>query len=142
MPHISIKAQAGTFEKSTQDKFVAQICDAVLTAENASPNDSGAKSLTWVHFNEFPKGNVYIGKEVIDSPPVVIEVTTPEGALNQQTRKSLEVSVNAIVADFIGEYDNRLNHWLLMTEIAEGSWASAGIVFSLKDVKAAMNIPQ
>lgn len=142
MPHIRIKAQEGTFEKATQDKFVAEVTDAVLTAENASPADDAAQSLTWVYFNAFPKGNIYIGKQVIDTPPVIIEVTTPQGALNEKTRQSLETAVNAIVKDFIGEFDNRLNHWLLMDEIAEGSWASAGIVFSLDNIKAAMHIPQ
>jgi phenylpyruvate tautomerase PptA (4-oxalocrotonate tautomerase family) len=142
MPHIRIKAQEGTFEKATQDKFVAEISDAVLTAENASPDDDAAQSLTWVYFNEFPKGNVYIGKKVIDTPPVVIELSTPEGALNSASRASLSKAVNAIVKDFIGEFDNRLNHWLLIDEISEGSWASAGIIFSLDDVKSAMNIPK
>lgn len=142
MPHVRIKAQIGTFEKATQDKFVAKVTDAVLTAENASPSDIGAQSLTWAYFNEFPKGNVYIGKKNIDTPPIIIEVTTPQGALNQSSRASLEKAINGIVNDFIGEFDNRLNHWLLMDEIAEGSWASAGIVFSLDDVKGAMNIPK
>lgn len=140
MPHIRIKAQVGTFEKATQDKFVAEISDAILTAENASPDDDAAQALTWVYFNEFPKGNVYIGKNIIDTPPVVIELSTPEGALNPASRASLSKAVNTIVKDFIGEFDNRLNHWLLIDEISEGSWASAGIVFSLDDVKSAMNI--
>ena len=142
MPHIRIKAQEGTFEKATQDKFIAEISDAVLTAENASPTDAGAQSLTWAYFNEIPKGNVYIGKEILDTPPIIIEVSTPAGALNQESRVSLEKHINVIVADFVGEFDNRLNHWLLMDEISEGSWASAGIVFSLDDVKTAMNIPK
>lgn len=140
MPHIRITAQEGTFEKATQDKFVAEITDAVLTAENASPLDAGAQSLAWTFFNEIPQGNVYIGKKTIGTPPVVIQVTTPKGALNQEGRNALEQSVNAIVNDFVGVFDNRLNHWLLMNEIPEGGWASAGIVFSLDDVKSAMNI--
>lgn len=140
MPHIRIKAQQGTFEKATQDKFVAEVADAILTAENAPPSDAGAQSLTWTYFQEFPKGNIYIGKETIDTPPIVIELSTPEGALNQETRASLSTAINAIVKDFIGEFDGRLNHWLLIDEISEGSWASAGIIFSLDDVKTAMNI--
>lgn len=142
MPHIRIKAQKGTFENATQDKFISEITDAVLTAEGASPDDQAAQSLTWTYFNELPRGNVYIGKKIIDNPPVIIEVSTPEGALNQESRQSLETAVNAIVNDFVGEFENRLNHWLLMDEISEGSWASAGIVFSLDDVKTAMNIPK
>jgi hypothetical protein len=142
MPHIRITAQAGIFEKATQNKFVAEITDAVLMAENANPKDPAAQSLAWAYFDEKPKGNIYIGKEVIDTPPILIQVTTPAGALNQAGRNKLEISVNAIVNDFLGTFDNRLNHWLLMDEIIDGGWASAGIIFSLSDVKTAMNIPQ
>ncbi len=140
MPHIRITAQEGTFEKATQDKFVAEITDAILTAEHANPSDDAAQSLAWAFFNELPKGNVYIGKEILETPPVVIQVTTPEGSLDQEGRNLLEQNINAIVNDFVGVFEGRLNHWLLMNEIPGGGWASAGVVFSIDDVKSAMNI--
>lgn len=142
MPHIRITAQQGTFDKATQNKFVGEVTDAVLSSENANPKDAAAQSLAWTYFNELPKGSVYIGKEIIDTPPIVIQVSTPEGALEQTGRSRLEEKVNAIVNDFVGHFENRLNHWLLMDEIPEGGWASSGIVFSLDDVKGAMNIPK
>lgn len=142
MPHIRITAQTGTFDKTTQNKFIEEITDAVLYAENANPQDSAAQSLAWTYFNELPTGNVYIGKQIIDKPPVIIQVTTPQGALKQSGRNTLENKVNAIVNRFIGTFESRLNHWLLMDEIIEGGWASAGMVFSLTDVKTAMNIPE
>jgi phenylpyruvate tautomerase PptA (4-oxalocrotonate tautomerase family) len=142
MPHIRITAQEGTFDKATQNKFVGEITDAVLASENADPNDPAAQSLAWAYFNEQPKGSVYVGKEIIDAPPILIQVSTPQGALVQAGRNKLEEKVNAIVNDFIGAFENRLNHWLLMDEVKDGSWASAGIVFTLDDVKGAMNIPK
>jgi phenylpyruvate tautomerase PptA (4-oxalocrotonate tautomerase family) len=142
MPHIRITAQQGTFNAASQDKFVTEVTNAVLTAENADPKDPAALALAWVYFNERAKNAVYIGNEHLDAAPIVIQVTTPAGSLNQDSRNKLEVSINAIVNDFIGNFESRLNHWLLMDEIEEGGWASAGIVFSIADVKNAMNIPQ
>jgi phenylpyruvate tautomerase PptA (4-oxalocrotonate tautomerase family) len=142
MPHIRITAQKGTFNTATQNKFVGEVTDAVLASENANPKDPAAQSLAWAYFNEQPKGSVYVGKQIIDKPPVLIQVSTPQGALDQAGRAALEESIYEIVNDFVGTYENRLNHWLLMDEITEGSWASAGIVFSLDDVKTAMNIPK
>ena len=141
MPLIRVTAQKGTFDKATQNKFMEEITDAVLTAEGASPSDAGAQSLAWAYFTEQAEGEIYIGKKNIDTPPVLIRVTTPQGGLTQEARKQLSESINKIVNDFIGAYNGRLNHWLLMDDIQEGGWASNGIVFSINDVKSAMNIP-
>ena len=141
MPFIRVTAQEGTFDKATQNKFMKEITDAVLTAEGANPKDSGAQSLAWAYYTEQGKGDLYIGNQNIDHAPVLVRVTTPKGALNQEANSALAESINAIVNDFIGAYENRLNHWLLMDEIPATGWASNGVVFSIDDVKSAMNIP-
>jgi len=117
-----------------------EITDAVLTAEGADPKDPAAQSLAWAYFNEQPRNDLYIGKKNIDTPPILIRVTTPAGSLDEDENRELAASINAIVNDFIGTYDGRLNHWLLMNEIPENGWASNGIVFSIDDVRSAMNI--
>jgi len=140
MPLIRVTAQEGTFEKATQNKFMEEITDAVLTAEGADPKDPGAQSLAWAYYTEQQKGDVYIGKQNIDTPPVLIRVTAPAGGLDEAANHALAKSVNAIVNDFIGTFEGRLNHWLLIDEIPKTGWASNGIVFSIEDVKSAMNI--
>ena len=140
MPLIRITAQQGTFDTATQNKFIEEVTDAVLTAEGANPQDPAAQSLAWAYFTEQEKGDIYVGKQVIDSPPVLIRVTVPAGSLNAGETSALATSINAIVNDFIGPYENRLNHWLLVDEIPESGWASNGVVFSIEDVRGAMNI--
>ena len=140
MPFIRVTTQESTFDKTTQNKIMKEITDAVLTAEGANPEDSGAQSLAWAHYTEKRKGDIYIGKQNIDNAPVLIRVTTPKGALNHAANNPLAKSINAIVNDFIEAYENRLNHWLLMDETPETGWASSGVVFSIEDVKSAMNI--
>jgi phenylpyruvate tautomerase PptA (4-oxalocrotonate tautomerase family) len=140
MPLIRVTAQEGTFDQATQNKFIAEVTEAVLTAEGADPKDPSAQSLAWAYYTEQQKGGVYIGKQNIDTPPVLIRVTTPAGALNQTANSALAISINTIVNDFIGVFDGRLNHWLLIDEIPKTGWASNGVVFSIEDVKSAMNI--
>ncbi len=140
MPLIRITAQEGTFNKATQDKFIEEVTDAVLTAEGADPKDPAAQSLAWVYYTEQQQGDVYIGKQNIDTPPVLIRVTTPAGALDQAANNALAKSINDIINDFIGIFDGRLNHWLLIDEIPKTGWASNGVVFSIEDVRSAMNI--
>jgi phenylpyruvate tautomerase PptA (4-oxalocrotonate tautomerase family) len=140
MPLFRVTAQEGTFDQATQNKFIAEVTKVVLTAEGADPKDPSAQSLAWAYYTEQQKGDVYIGKQNIDTPPVLIRVTTPAGALNQTAYSALAISINAIVNDFIGAFDGRLNHWLLIDEIPKTGWASNGVVFSIEDVKSAMNI--
>jgi phenylpyruvate tautomerase PptA (4-oxalocrotonate tautomerase family) len=140
MPLIRITAQEGTFDKATQNKFIEEVTDAVLTAEGADPKDPAAQSLAWAYYTEQQQGDIYIGKENIDTPPVLIRVTTPAGALDQAANNALAKSINDIINDFIGIFDGRLNHWLLIDEIPTTGWASNGIIFSLEDVRSAMKI--
>ncbi|MFT7373090.1 MAG: phenylpyruvate tautomerase PptA (4-oxalocrotonate tautomerase family), partial [Oleiphilaceae bacterium] len=129
MPLIRITAQEGTFDKATQNKFIEEVTDAVLTAEGADPKDPAAQSLAWAYYTEQQQGDIYIGKENIDTPPVLIRVTTPAGALDQAANNALAKSINDIINDFIGIFDGRLNHWLLIDEIPTTGWASNGIIF-------------
>ena len=140
MPLIRITAREGMFDTITQNKFIEAVTDAVLTAEGADPKDPAALSLAWAYFTEQNKGDIYVGKQVLGTPPVLIRVTTPAGSLNENENTVLAASINSIVNDFIGTYENRLNHWLLMDEIPENGWASNGVVFSIEDVRSAMNI--
>jgi hypothetical protein len=43
--------------------------------------------------------------------------------------------------DDLMEYpEGRLDHQLMLYEVAEGSWGGAGIIFTLQDIQATMNI--
>jgi hypothetical protein len=67
-------------------------------------------------------------------------VTTPQGALTEAGRGALVIALGDIVDDIAGPYEGRLNHWVNLHEIAEGSWAGGGQVFPLAGIQAAMNI--
>jgi len=44
------------------------------------------------------------------------------------------------VDDIAGIFEDRLNHWTMLYEIDEGSWAGGGQIFPLTGIQAAMNI--
>jgi len=67
-------------------------------------------------------------------------VTTPQGALNESTRRSLVAEIGKIFDEFIGPLEGRLNHWAMLYEVNEGSLAGAGKVFPLADFQTVMNI--
>lgn len=140
MPLLQVTATKDTLERNRQDELISRLSDAVLKAETADPNDPAAQALVWAHYNEIPQGASYVGGENLDVAPLRIAVTTPEGALSDGARKSLAEDIGTIVDDLVGPYEGRLNHWLMLHEIAEGSWGGAGQIFPLAGIQAAMNI--
>ena len=126
MPLIQVDAPQGDLDKSQQDVLMSQLSNAVLGAEGAPLESAGAQSLVWAHFNEKPEGTFYVGGVPLEKPPFRVAVTTPEGALNDETRKSLVAEIGRIVDEIVGPYDGRLNHWTMLYEVADGGWAGAG----------------
>ena len=140
MPLIQVGAPQGDLDKSQQDMLMSQLSNAVLRAEGAPLESAGAQSLVWAHFIEKPQGTFYVGGAPLEKPPFRIAVTTPQGALNDETRTSLVAEIGRIVDDIVGPYEGRLNHWAMLYEVTDGGWAGAGQVFRLGDIQHAMDI--
>jgi len=140
MPLIQVTAQKGALSKSKQDALIKRLSDAVLKAEGAPLDSDSAQSLVWAQFTELPAGATYVGGKVSDEPPVLIFVTTPEGALNTTTREALAADIGTIVDDVVGPYEGRLNHWAHFNHVNDGCWAGMGQVLRLPFIQAAMHI--
>ncbi len=140
MPLVQVTTAKGTFNKQEQDSLMSRLSKAVIKAEGADSNDPAALALVWAYHTEQQEGASYVGGEAIEQPPVVVTITTPQGALNADSGKSLVTEVGTIVDDLLGSYENRFNHWVLLKEVDEGHWGGAGQVFSLSAIQTAMNI--
>lgn len=140
MPLIQVDASRGDLDKPQQDALMSQLSNAVLKAEGAPLESKGGQALVWAHFNEKPQGTFYVGGVPLEKPPFRIAVTTPQGALNDETRTGLIAEIGRIVDDIVGPYDGRLNHWAMLYEVTDGGWAGAGQVFRLGDIQQAMEI--
>ena len=140
MPLIQVDASQGHLDKSQQDALMSQLSSAVLRAEGAPLESAGAQSLVWAHFNEKSEGAFYVGGASLEKSPFRIAVTTPQGALNDETRTSLVAEIGRIVDEIVGPYVDRLNHWTMLYEVADGGWAGAGQIFRLGDIQSAMDI--
>ncbi len=140
MPLIQVTAPQGALSKQDQDALISRLSDAVLRSEGASPGDPAAQALVWGFYHETPKGSCYVGGKTLDNAPLRIAVTTPQGALTAGARKALVKDIGEIVDDLVGSFEGRLNHWAMLYELDEGSWAGAGQIFRLADIQAAMNI--
>lgn len=140
MPLIQVTAPQGAIAKDQQNPLMARLSNAVLKAERAPIKDAGAQALTWAHYYEQPEGTSYVGGKAIENPPLRIAVTTPQGALTAATRSELVAEIGSIVDEIVGSYEGRLNHWAMLYEVDEGSWAGGGQIFPLAGIQEAMNI--
>ena len=140
MPLIQVTAPQDALKKNDQDALVSQLSNAVLTAEKADINDPAAQALVGAYYSEQSNAGVYIGGENLNKAPLTIAITTPQGALDAESRQSLVKDIGQIVDDLLGPFADRLNHWVQLYEVDEGSWAGAGQIFNLASIKEAMNI--
>jgi hypothetical protein len=69
MPLIQVSAPQDTLDKREQDVLMSRLSNAVLKAENAPIDDSGAQSLVWAYYDEKPKASIYVGGENLEEPP-------------------------------------------------------------------------
>lgn len=140
MPLIQVIAPEGALNKKAQNTLMSRISNAVLKAEHAPIESSGAQSLVWAYYTEQAEGTVYVGGKNLNKSPLRIAITTPEDALNDRTRKELIAAIGIIIDETIGRFEERLNHWTMLYEINDGSWGGAGQVFRLSDIQTAMDI--
>ena len=140
MPLIQVTAVEGSVSDPNRQTLMSRISDAVLEAENASPDFEGAQALVWAYFNERPANSVFVGGNNIDQPPLVIEVTAPEGAIPLSNKEKMVSVIGTIVDDAVGQYEGRLNHWIILRELTEGNWSGSGQIFPLATIQTAMNI--
>ena len=141
MPHIQITAPESHLTQSQKDVLVSELSNAVLISEGAPIEDAGAQSLVWAYYDERPKAGVYVGGKNLQEPPFRVAVTTPQGALDQNSRDALIAHIGQIIDKHVGVFaDGRLNHWAMLYEVSEGSWGGGGQVFPLAGIQAAMNI--
>ena len=141
MPLLQVTATENTLSNAAQDTLMQQLSNAVLKAERAPIESAGAQSLVWAYYDERPQDAIYVGGKPTNKAPLRIAVTTPEGALTETARESLVAEIGNIVDAHIGTYEGRLNHWAMLYELDEGSWAGGGQIFPLAGIQAAMDIP-
>ena len=97
MPFVQVIAPNKALGKSQQDTLISRLSNAVRKAERAPIDDSGAQSLVWAYYHEMNNGAIYVGGENPETAPFRIAITTPEGALSDETRGDLVQDIGAII---------------------------------------------
>jgi phenylpyruvate tautomerase PptA (4-oxalocrotonate tautomerase family) len=135
MPVFEITYPEGALSPEARSKLMDDLTTALLRAERA-PDSEFFRKVTWSYVHELPVGNVLAAGEPVEAPTFKIDVTTPEGALSDRRREELVAEATQLVRDAAGiPEEESLRVWVLMHEVAEGSWGAGGQVIRFEQLR-------
>ena len=134
MPMIDLTLPADTLAEEARADLVDQLLVALLRWEGA-PEGDRSKSLAWafVHLAD----SVVVAHSPSGRPHYRVEVATPQGALDDERRAGLVAEVTALVLAAEGTAwtpDDAFRVWVILREVAEGSWGAEGRIWRFGDV--------
>jgi phenylpyruvate tautomerase PptA (4-oxalocrotonate tautomerase family) len=138
---ITVTAPKGALDQAKRDRLMKRLSDTLLKYEGADIASKAAQDIAWTYYVEVDPGFFYVGGAPSSLPRLKIEVTTPQGQVNDVTRTQLAIALGAIVAEEAGPGSAGGNHWVLFHEITDGHWATANRIFRRADIIAAVRGP-
>ena len=119
---------------NVRDRLVDDLLATLLRWERA-PENARSKSLAWafVHVAD----SIIVASSPSGLPHYRVRVTTPEGALDEERRAGLVADVTELVLRAEGSpvtTEHAFRVWVLLDEIAEGSWGAEGRIWRLRDI--------
>ncbi|MGH2963061.1 MAG: tautomerase family protein [Solirubrobacterales bacterium] len=137
MPKLDLTISKDALPADAKAELPRQLGAAMLRAEGA-PDTEFFRSITWVHLHELPEGAVHNADGVADEPRAILDVSVPEGALNDRRRASLVEEVTGLVLDAAGwGPDAGLRVWVIVNEVPEGHWGAGGQIVRFEQLREA-----
>ena len=135
MPIFEVTYPEGALSADARSRLMEDLTAALLRAERA-PDTEFFRSVTWSYVHELPAGSAHAAGKPVVEPTFRIDVTTPEGALSDRRRDELVAEATRITREAAGiEDDGALRVWVLLHEVAEGSWGAGGQVIRFEQLR-------
>jgi phenylpyruvate tautomerase PptA (4-oxalocrotonate tautomerase family) len=137
VPVFELTYPEGALEPAARAKLMDDLTTALLRAERA-PDTEFFRNVTWSYVHELPAGSVLAAGGPVEQPTFKIDVTTPAGALSDRRREELVGEATRLVREAAGiPNEEALRVWVLMHEVAEGSWGAGGHVIRFEQLREA-----
>jgi len=135
VPVFEITYPQGALAPDVREKLLDDLTTAILRAERA-PNSDFFRGVTWGYVNELPAGSIVAGGRPVEKPTFKIDLTTPQGALSDRRREEFVVEATRLVREAGGiPEEEALRVFVMMHEVAEGSWGAAGQVVRFEQLR-------
>jgi phenylpyruvate tautomerase PptA (4-oxalocrotonate tautomerase family) len=138
MPKIDLTYSAGALCPEAKAELPAKLAATLLKWEKA-PNTEFFRSISWAHVHELAPDATHDANGPDAPAHFVVDVTTPQGALSDRRRAELakEITDQVLEAAGLGVEEDGIRVWILMHEVAEGSWAAGGGVVRFEALREA-----
>src|SRR5918993_1043433 len=141
MPMIDLTVQADALDETSRDKLAHDLLAALLRWEGA-PDNPRSRSLAWAFVHVVDR--VHVAEPITGRPHYRVGVRTPAGALTDLRREGLISEATALVLDAEGlepDPTDPFRVWVILDEVADGSWGAQGTVWRLADIAAFVTGP-
>lgn len=137
MPVFELTYPEGALDPDARAQLLEDLTTALLRAERA-PDTEFFRNVTWSFVHELPVGSVLAAGRPVEQPTFKVDVTTPQGALSDRRREELVGEATRLVREAAGiPEEEALRVWVLMHEVAEGSWGAGGHVIRFEQLREA-----
>jgi phenylpyruvate tautomerase PptA (4-oxalocrotonate tautomerase family) len=137
VPVFELTYPEGALDPDARAQLLEDLTTALLRAERA-PDTEFFRNVTWSFVHELPVGSVLAAGRPVERPTFKIDVTTPQGALSDRRREEMVVEATRLVREAAGiPEEEALRVWVLMHEVAEGSWGAGGHVIRFEQLREA-----
>lgn len=138
MPFVQLHIPKGALSDTHCQRLSERLAAEVMDAEGA-PDTPAARAISWLLVHEHE--HWIVGGQTVtpdEAPRYVVEITMPEGTLDEPQRAAIVERVNNVIAD-LEEDGERLYTtpaaWVLLHEQPEGFWGTAGQVVRYADIR-------
>jgi phenylpyruvate tautomerase PptA (4-oxalocrotonate tautomerase family) len=137
MPKIDLTHSAGALSPEAKAELPGKLAATLLKWEKA-PDTEFFRSISWTHVHELAADATHDANGAEAPAHFVLDVTTPQGALSDRRRAELakEMTEQVLEAAGLGP-DDGIRVWVLMHEVAEGSWAAGGGIVRFEQLREA-----
>jgi phenylpyruvate tautomerase PptA (4-oxalocrotonate tautomerase family) len=135
VPKIDLTLPDDALRPEARAELPGKLAATLLRWEGA-PDTDFFRSISWTHLHELPPDAIHTADGQATAPQAIVEVTTPQGALNERRRAGLVEEVTQQVLEATGWGDDaKLRVWVMCREIDEGSWAAAGEIVHFEQLR-------
>ncbi|MBH0780819.1 tautomerase family protein [Nocardia bovistercoris] len=133
MPIIQLTLPAGILTAEARGTLRKTLAATLMHWEGA-PDTPFFRALAWCLIDEVPEGA--FGSAEDELPRFRVDVTVPEGGLNDERKAGLvkQVTADVLSATGLAEADG-LRVWVLLREQPEGTWGAGGEVVRFAEVR-------
>lgn len=149
MPIIQVHYPEAALDDAHKGYLARRLTDVLIAMEGGA-DTRGGRAFAWVLFTPVKPADWWVGglqdDHFVDPPGrFLVHVTIPEGYMNAAHKSDVHASINAAIVATMGcadQPDAGKSVLVVIDEVTEGNWGSAGQSISLAAIAGSVGLPK